>query len=129
MRPARAESRRIHDQDIRVVYDIAHKPLPQHATEVSFMQLVPAFMLNELRVAFRIGFVILLPFLLIDIVVSTILLALGMLGAARDLVTAHPPPGCFDGAFCGFLEQGFELAKTSRSGSNPTRFGAGRIAC
>jgi len=36
-------------------------------------------MLNELRVAFKIGFVILLPFLLIDLVVSSILLALGML--------------------------------------------------
>lgn len=43
------------------------------------MQLTSAFMLNELRVAFKIGFVILLPFLLIDLVVSSILLSLGML--------------------------------------------------
>jgi flagellar biosynthetic protein FliP len=43
------------------------------------MQLIPAFMLNELRVAFRIGFVVFLPFLLIDLVVSSILLALGMI--------------------------------------------------
>jgi flagellar biosynthetic protein FliP len=71
--------RQVHDQDIRTVYDIARRPLPQRAADVGFMQLVPAFMLNELRVAFRIGFVILLPFLLIDIVVSTVLLALGML--------------------------------------------------
>ena len=71
--------RQVHDQDIKAVYDIAHKPLPARAADVGFLQLVPAFMLNELRVAFRIGFVILLPFLLIDIVVSSILLALGML--------------------------------------------------
>jgi flagellar biosynthesis protein FliP len=71
--------RQVHDQDIKAVYDIAHKPLPAHAADVGLLQLVPAFMLNELRVAFRIGFVILLPFLLIDIVVSSILLALGML--------------------------------------------------
>jgi len=71
--------RQVHDQDIKAVYDIARAPLPARAADVGFMQLVPAFMLNELRVAFRIGFVILLPFLLIDIVVSSILLALGML--------------------------------------------------
>lgn len=71
--------RQVRDQDIKAVYDIAHKPLPERAQDVSLVQLVPAFMLNELRVAFRIGFVVLLPFLLIDLVVSSILLALGMI--------------------------------------------------
>jgi flagellar biosynthetic protein FliP len=71
--------RQVRDQDIKAVYDIAHKPLPDRASDVGLMQLVPAFMLNELRVSFRIGFVILLPFLLIDLVVSSILLSLGML--------------------------------------------------
>lgn len=71
--------RQVRDQDIKAVYDISRKPLPEKAADVGLMQLVPAFMLNELRVAFRIGFVVLLPFLLIDLVVSSILLALGML--------------------------------------------------
>jgi len=71
--------RQVHDQDIKAIYDAAHKPLPNSASEVGLMQLVPAFMLNELRVSFRIGFVILLPFVLIDLVVSSILLSLGML--------------------------------------------------
>jgi flagellar biosynthetic protein FliP len=71
--------RQVRDQDIKAVYDIAHKPLPARASEVGLMELVPAFMLNELRVSFRIGFVVMLPFLLIDIVVSSVLLALGML--------------------------------------------------
>lgn len=71
--------RQVRDQDIKAVYDIARKPLPTRAQDVDLMQLIPAFMLNELRVAFRIGFVVLLPFLLIDLVVSSILLALGML--------------------------------------------------
>jgi len=71
--------RQVRDQDIRTVYEIARKPLPDRAQDVSLVQLVPAFMLNELRVAFRIGFVVLLPFLLIDLVVSSILLALGMI--------------------------------------------------
>jgi flagellar biosynthetic protein FliP len=71
--------RQVRDEDIRTVYEISRKPLPARAADVDLLQLVPAFMLNELRVAFRIGFVVLLPFLLIDLVVSSILLALGML--------------------------------------------------
>jgi flagellar biosynthetic protein FliP len=71
--------RQIRDQDLKTVYELARKPLPDKASDVSLMQLVPAFMLNELRVSFRIGFVVMLPFVLIDLVVSSILLSLGML--------------------------------------------------
>lgn len=71
--------RQVRDQDLKTIYAISHQPLPGSAAEVGLMQLVPAFMLNELRVSFSIGFVILLPFLLIDLVVSAILLSLGML--------------------------------------------------
>jgi flagellar biosynthetic protein FliP len=71
--------RQVRDQDLETVYAISRVPLPASAAEVGLMQLTTAFMLNELRVAFKIGFVILLPFLLIDLVVSSILLALGML--------------------------------------------------
>lgn len=71
--------RQVNDRDIAAVYRMAKKPLPERASQVSVVELTAAFMLNELRVAFKIGFVILLPFLLIDLVVSSILLALGML--------------------------------------------------
>ncbi len=71
--------RQVRDQDIKTIYDIAKQPLPARAADVSMTKLIPAFILNELRVSFRIGFVVLLPFLLIDLVVSSILLALGML--------------------------------------------------
>jgi flagellar biosynthetic protein FliP len=47
--------------------------------DVSNVQLVPAFMLSELRAAFQIGFVVFLPFLLIDLIVSSVLMALGMM--------------------------------------------------
>jgi flagellar biosynthetic protein FliP len=43
------------------------------------IHLIPAFMLSELKTAFQIGFVIFLPFLLIDLIVSSILMAMGML--------------------------------------------------
>lgn len=78
--PARAFMlRQVHDQDIKAIYDMARKPLPNRAADVGLMELVPAFMLNELRVGFRIGFVVMLPFLLIDLVVSSVLLSLGMI--------------------------------------------------
>jgi flagellar biosynthetic protein FliP len=71
--------RQVRDQDIKTIYRVAKEPLPPRAADVGFVKLVPAYMLNELRVSFRMGFIIFLPFLLIDIVVSSILLSLGML--------------------------------------------------
>ena len=71
--------RQVHDSDIETVYQIAKQPLPTKAQDVGTMQLISAFMLNELRVSFKIGFVVMLPFLLIDLVVSSVLLALGMI--------------------------------------------------
>jgi flagellar biosynthetic protein FliP len=67
------------ESDLEMIYRMSGTPLPATAQEVELMKLIPAFMLNELRVAFTIGFVILLPFLLIDLVVASILLALGMM--------------------------------------------------
>lgn len=79
--------RQVRDEDIQTVYRISATPLPETAAEVGLMQLTTAFMLNELRVAFKIGFVILLPFLLIDLVVSSILLSLGMLMVPPTTIT------------------------------------------
>lgn len=67
------------DADIESMYAISNTPLPERPEQVEILKLAPAFILNELRVAFTIGFVILLPFLLIDLVVSSILLSLGMM--------------------------------------------------
>lgn len=67
------------DADIESIYAISNTPLPDRPEQVEVLKLAPAFILNELRVAFTIGFVILLPFLLIDLVVSAILLSLGMM--------------------------------------------------
>ncbi|HEY9218635.1 MAG TPA: flagellar type III secretion system pore protein FliP [Phenylobacterium sp.] len=79
-RPLRAFMlRQVRDRDIKSVYEMARQPLPDTAANVGLMQLTSAFMLNELRVSFKIGFLILLPFLLIDLVVSGILLSLGMM--------------------------------------------------
>ena len=67
------------DADIATIYALAKAPLPTRPDQVDILKLAPAFIMNELRVSFTIGFVILLPFLLIDLVVSAILLGLGMM--------------------------------------------------
>jgi flagellar biosynthesis protein FliP len=69
----------VRERDLEVVYSIARTELPTRPADVELLKLIPAFMMNELRVAFTIGFVVLLPFLLIDLVVSSILLSLGMM--------------------------------------------------
>lgn len=67
------------DSDIEAIYAISKTPVPETPEQVEVMKLAPAFLLNELRVSFTIGFMILLPFLIIDLVVSAILLSLGMM--------------------------------------------------
>jgi flagellar biosynthesis protein FliP len=69
----------VRDEDLVAIYDIAGAPLPDRPADVDLMKLAPAFIMNELRVGFTIGFVILLPFLLIELVVASILLSLGMM--------------------------------------------------
>lgn len=71
--------RHTRESDIELVYSISRTPLPETAEDIEILKLIPAFVMNELRVAFTIGFVIMLPFLLIDLVVASILLSLGMM--------------------------------------------------
>jgi flagellar biosynthesis protein FliP len=71
--------RQTRKDDLLAVANMAGHSAPRSIDEVSALELVPAFMLSELRTAFQIGFVIFLPFLLIDLVVAAILMALGMI--------------------------------------------------
>ena len=67
------------EQDLGLMIDLSHNKKPQTMDDISSMMLIPAFMLSELKTAFQIGFVIFLPFLLIDIVVASVLMSMGML--------------------------------------------------
>lgn len=67
------------EKDIGFVYKLAKVSLPDNIDKVEFQYLVPAFMLSELKLAFKMGFVIFLPFLLIDLVVAAMLTSLGMI--------------------------------------------------
>lgn len=66
-------------QDLALIIELAKVERPDTAADVGLLQLIPAYMLSELRAAFQIGFVIFLPFLLIDLIVASILMALGMM--------------------------------------------------
>lgn len=69
----------VREEDIALMYELGRTELPATSDDVSLLFLTPAFILNELTVAFTIGFLVLLPFLMIDLVVSSILLSLGMM--------------------------------------------------
>lgn len=66
-------------EDLVSVARMANDAAPKTLADVKALELIPAFMLSELRTAFQIGFVIFLPFLLIDLVVAAVLMALGMI--------------------------------------------------
>jgi flagellar biosynthetic protein FliP len=71
--------RQTREKDLLAVIKMAKSPPPQTLDDIQLRHLLPAFMLSELRTAFQIGFVVFLPFLLIDVVVAAILMALGMI--------------------------------------------------
>jgi flagellar biosynthetic protein FliP len=71
--------RQTREADLALMVEISGAPMPTAEAEVSLVQLVPAFMLSELQAAFQIGFVLFLPFLLVDLVVSGVLMSLGMM--------------------------------------------------
>jgi flagellar biosynthesis protein FliP len=67
------------DDELVLLTNVADRELPDNREEVSMTTLIPAFILSELKQAFIIGFIIFIPFLVIDLVVSGALMALGMM--------------------------------------------------
>jgi flagellar biosynthesis protein FliP len=65
--------------DLALFIRLAKEERPVTAADVSFTTLVPAFITSELKTAFQMGFIIFLPFLVIDLVISAVLMALGMM--------------------------------------------------
>jgi flagellar biosynthesis protein FliP len=66
-------------QDLSLFVSLAHlKTAPQTRAQVPTYVLIPAFIMSELKTAFEIGFLIFLPFLLIDLIVSSTLMSMGM---------------------------------------------------
>ncbi|MEM9068658.1 MAG: flagellar type III secretion system pore protein FliP [Myxococcota bacterium] len=73
--------------DLLAFYELSDAPLPDTAEEVRLVLLVPAFMISELRTGFEMGFLIFLPFVLVDLVVASILTAMGMVMLPPTMVS------------------------------------------
>ena len=65
--------------DLQLFIDLSETPQPTSVAEVPLKILMPAFIISELKTSFIMGFCIYIPFLLIDLVISTILMSLGMM--------------------------------------------------
>ncbi len=67
------------EKDIALFVSLSKTPRPANADDVPTMTLIPAFMISELRTAFQIGFLIYIPFLIVDMVVASVLMSMGMM--------------------------------------------------
>ena len=71
--------KQVRDQDLKLFFDLSHTPPVATPAETPLQLLIPAFMISELRRAFEIGFLIYLPFLVIDMLVASVLMSMGMM--------------------------------------------------
>jgi len=71
--------RQTREQDLALMVHLAKAPRPRHWDDLATYILIPAFIISELKSGFQMGFVLFLPFIVIDFVVSSVLLSMGML--------------------------------------------------
>jgi flagellar biosynthesis protein FliP len=71
--------RHVRERDLALFTDFANLPDEQVRDEMPIRVLIPAFMISELRRAFEIGFLVFIPFLIIDMVVASVLMSMGMM--------------------------------------------------
>ena len=71
--------RQVNEKDLALMVRISKAPAPRNVDDIANLTLIPAFCISELRSAFIIGFLIYIPFLVIDMVVSSVLMSMGMM--------------------------------------------------
>ena len=71
--------RQVREKDLELFIDLGRLPKPDKAEEIPTHVIIPAFILSELRVAFQIGFLIYIPILIVDMVVASVLMSMGMM--------------------------------------------------
>lgn len=69
----------VREKDLALFIEMSREPRPARPEDIQIQVLVPAFMISELRRAFEIGFLLFVPFLIIDLVVASILMSVGMM--------------------------------------------------
>ena len=71
--------RQVDEKTLAMMVKISKSPMPAVPDDISLMTLLPAFVISELKAAFIIGFLVYIPFLVIDMVVASVLMSMGMM--------------------------------------------------
>ncbi len=79
--------RQTRQKDVSYFIELAHKSPPNSPEDLSIWEVAPAFIVSELRTSFEIGFLIFVPFMVLDLVVANILLALGMMMLSPTIIS------------------------------------------
>jgi flagellar biosynthetic protein FliP len=69
----------VREKDLALFLSLSKMPRPKNANEIPTLTIIPAFMISELQTAFQIGFLIYIPFLVVDMVVASVLMSMGMM--------------------------------------------------
>ena len=77
-----------HEKDIRLFVEVAHAPAPRTPADLDLSILIPAYILSELKTGFQIGAVLFLPFLVVDLVVASVTVSVGMMQLPPALISA-----------------------------------------
>jgi flagellar biosynthetic protein FliP len=75
-------------KDVKLFLDISHSPAPHNTSDLDLTVLIPAYILSELKAGFQIGAVLFLPFLVIDLVVASVTLSVGMVQLPPVMISA-----------------------------------------
>jgi flagellar biosynthetic protein FliP len=80
--------RYVREKDVRLFLDITHAPPPKRPSDLGLTVLLPAYVLSELKTGFQIGAVLFMPFLVIDLVVASVTLSIGMVQLPPVMLSA-----------------------------------------
>ncbi len=78
----------VREKDVKLFLDISHSPAPRTPNDLEMKVLLPAYILSELKASFQIGAVLYLPFLIIDVVVASVTLSIGMVQLPPAMISA-----------------------------------------
>ena len=67
------------EKDLGLFVSLSKLPRPKNADDIPTLTIIPAFLISELRTAFQIGFLIYIPFIVVDMVVASVLMSMGMM--------------------------------------------------
>ena len=93
--------------DIRLFFEVSRTPRPSRADEIPMTLLIPAFMVSELTTAFRMGLYVFVPMLIVDILMATVLMSLGMMMVPPQMISLPLKVGVF------LLAGGWQLVVSS----------------